>query len=116
MELYYSQGENMNKREMVCLSKEHRANVEKMFVEQMKEVGFEVVKNTMPGFVCYRPDGAIVFVAVKMSRKHKLSHKQKKFLNALRKTARGTKIYCYKWSPDNNWIRKQHNEKYIDNY
>jgi hypothetical protein len=97
----------MSKPESVKESKFFRAGIEKQFIERMENNGFSVERTSLPGFVCYRPDDVFIFVAVKLSKRHKLSGKQKLFMNNLRRVANGAKIYCYKWSPDDDWTSRE---------
>jgi D-mannonate dehydratase len=97
----------MSKPESVKESKFFRARIEKQFIERMESKGFRVERSSLPGFVCYRQDDVVIFVAVKLSKRHKLSAKQRVFLNTIRRIANGTKIYCYKWSPDDDWTSRE---------
>ena len=94
----------MSTKQAVTESKKLRKETEDFFVEKMTNSGFDVVKNGMPGFVCYGRDGRVIFVAVKISARHRFSKKQRKFMETITNSAKGTDIYCYRWSPDNDWI------------
>ncbi len=81
--------------------RKYKNGPENDFATRAREIGWIVTKKGWPDFICYKPDGSLVFVEVKPNVSNGLKKAQHKFMNTVNKKYG---IPCYRWSPDNDWI------------
>lgn len=85
----------------INFNRQYKNRAENAFAETARSLGWQVTKVGYPDFICYRGDD-LMLVEVKPKKSGRLKTSQHKLMNALKSKYH---VKCYRWSPDNNWLK-----------